>query len=129
MLTFFSPHAIVVSVEKIIRLYTEEYPSPAEGIGLENRQAGYTARGFESLFLRHFSLHVHRSCSGFFIFLFLLGRGANRLFSLKVQPVNHIYRSVLFYLYIMSITPHYEGFEEVEMWSAFQKSRIHPALI
>ncbi len=31
----------------------EEYPSPAEGIGLENRQAGHTARGFESLFLRH----------------------------------------------------------------------------
>jgi hypothetical protein len=30
----------------------EEYPSLAEGIGLENRQAGYTARGFESLFLR-----------------------------------------------------------------------------
>ncbi len=32
---------------------TEEYPSPAEGIGLENRQAGQTARGFESLFLLH----------------------------------------------------------------------------
>ncbi len=31
----------------------EEYPSLAEGIGLENRQAGQTARGFESLFLRH----------------------------------------------------------------------------
>jgi hypothetical protein len=31
----------------------EEYPSLAEGIGLENRQAGYTARGFESLLLRH----------------------------------------------------------------------------
>jgi hypothetical protein len=25
----------------------------AEGIGLENRQAGHTARGFESLFLLH----------------------------------------------------------------------------
>ena len=32
----------------------EEYPSPAEGIGLENRQAGNTARGFESLYLLHF---------------------------------------------------------------------------
>ncbi len=32
---------------------TEEYPSSAEGIGLENRQAGHTARGFESLFLLH----------------------------------------------------------------------------
>ena len=31
----------------------EEYPSPAEGIGLENRQTGNTVRGFESLFLRH----------------------------------------------------------------------------
>ena len=31
----------------------EEYPSSAEGIGLENRQAGNTARGFESLFLLH----------------------------------------------------------------------------
>ncbi len=35
----------------------EEYPSLAEGIGLENRQAGNTARGFESLFLR-FSLVI-----------------------------------------------------------------------
>ena len=26
----------------------EDYPSPAEGNGLENRQAGQTARGFES---------------------------------------------------------------------------------
>ena len=34
--------------------YSEEYPSLAEGIGLENRQAGHTARGFESLFLLHF---------------------------------------------------------------------------
>ena len=33
--------------------YSEEYPSLAEGIGLENRQAGNTARGFESLFLLH----------------------------------------------------------------------------
>ena len=32
----------------------EVYPSLAEGIGLENRQAGNTARGFESLYLLHF---------------------------------------------------------------------------
>ena len=31
----------------------EEYPSPAEGIGLENRQGVRASRGFESLFLRH----------------------------------------------------------------------------
>ena len=32
----------------------EEYPSPAEGIGLENRQELNGSRGFESLFLRHY---------------------------------------------------------------------------
>ncbi len=32
----------------------EEYPSPAEGIGLENRQGCQSPRGFESLFLLHF---------------------------------------------------------------------------
>ena len=37
---------------------TEEYPSPAEGIGLENRQAGQTAQGFESPFLLHFYLKI-----------------------------------------------------------------------
>ena len=31
----------------------EEYPSLAEGIGLENRQGVKASRGFESLFLRH----------------------------------------------------------------------------
>ena len=31
----------------------EEYPSPVEGIGLENRQVVKAAQGFESLFLRH----------------------------------------------------------------------------
>jgi hypothetical protein len=31
----------------------EEYPSPAEGIGLENRQGCNNPRGFESLFLLH----------------------------------------------------------------------------
>ncbi len=29
-------------------LFLEDYPSPAEGNGLENRQAGKTVRGFES---------------------------------------------------------------------------------
>ena len=30
---------------------SEDYPSPAEGNGLENRQAGKTVQGFESLIL------------------------------------------------------------------------------
>ena len=30
----------------------EEYPSPVEGIGLENREVVKAAQGFESLFLR-----------------------------------------------------------------------------
>ena len=34
----------------------EEYPSPGEGIGLENRQGLNGPRGFESLFLRHYFL-------------------------------------------------------------------------
>ncbi len=34
--------------------HTEEYPSLAEGIGLENRQGLNGSRGFESLFLRHY---------------------------------------------------------------------------
>ncbi|VXB00557.1 conserved hypothetical protein [Bacillus mycoides] len=33
---------------------SEVYPSSAEGIGLENRQAARVARGFESLYLLHF---------------------------------------------------------------------------
>ena len=37
-----------------ILIFLEVYPSLAEGIGLENRQAGNTARGFESLYLLHF---------------------------------------------------------------------------
>ena len=32
---------------------TEEYPSPVEGIGLENQEVAQAAQGFESLFLRH----------------------------------------------------------------------------
>lgn len=39
--------------DKISDVEMEEYPSLAEGIGLENRQAGQTARGFKSLFLHH----------------------------------------------------------------------------
>ena len=36
----------------------EEYPSPVEGIGLENRQVVKAAQGFESLFLRQFKIYV-----------------------------------------------------------------------
>ena len=39
----------------------EEYPSPVEGIGLENREVVQAAQGFESLFLRQY------------IFLFIAG--------------------------------------------------------
>ena len=39
--------------DKFILVSTEEYPSPAEGIGLENRQGCQNPRGFESLFLLH----------------------------------------------------------------------------
>jgi hypothetical protein len=38
----------------------EVYPSPAEGIGLENRQGGQTPRGFESLYLLHLFLQPQR---------------------------------------------------------------------
>ena len=38
----------------------EVYPSLAEGIGLENQQAGQTARGFESLYLLHFYFNTVR---------------------------------------------------------------------
>ena len=34
----------------------EEYPSPVEGIGLENRQVAQAAQGFESLFLRQLKI-------------------------------------------------------------------------
>ena len=36
----------------------EVYPSLAEGVGLENREAGNTARGFESLYLLHLILII-----------------------------------------------------------------------
>ena len=36
----------------------EEYPSPVEGIGLENREVVKAAQGFESLFLRQFKIYV-----------------------------------------------------------------------
>jgi hypothetical protein len=55
-------------------LFTEEYPSPAEGIGLENRQAGHTAQGFESPFLLHFFI------------LILLSRGG----ATSVSPLNKL---------------------------------------
>ena len=34
-------------------VFMEEYPSLAEGTGLENREVVRAAQGFESLFLRH----------------------------------------------------------------------------
>ena len=43
----------VASSNLVFRSKMEIYPSLAEGIGLENRQAGQTARGFESLYLLH----------------------------------------------------------------------------
>ena len=36
-----------------LRHHVEEYPSPVEGIGLENQEVVWAAQGFESLFLRH----------------------------------------------------------------------------
>ena len=53
ILTLYNIHDKLILVQK--RPYIlEVYPSLAEGIGLENRQAGNTARGFESLYLLHF---------------------------------------------------------------------------
>jgi hypothetical protein len=43
--------------DRINLVDTEVYPSLAEGIGLENRQAGNTARGFESLYLLHYKIN------------------------------------------------------------------------
>ena len=37
----------------------EEYPSLAEGIGLENRQGCQSPRGFESLFLLHLNIKIN----------------------------------------------------------------------
>jgi hypothetical protein len=47
MLTFIGDNVILNDVGM------EEYPSLAEGVGLENREAPQGARGFESLLLRH----------------------------------------------------------------------------
>jgi hypothetical protein len=47
LLTYRVEGVIVNDVDK------EEYPSLAEGVGLENREASRGARGFESLLLRH----------------------------------------------------------------------------
>ena len=49
LLTLFFLHDKLYSVD------TEVYPSLAEGIGLENRQGSKIPRGFESLYLLHFS--------------------------------------------------------------------------
>jgi hypothetical protein len=55
ILTSVSSYDKFIFVDKTAEQYNMEvYPSLAEGIGLENRQAGNTARGFESLYLLHF---------------------------------------------------------------------------
>ena len=41
----------------------EMYPSPVEGVGLENQEVAKAARGFESLHLRHFYRGVEQSGS------------------------------------------------------------------
>ena len=41
---------------KLHHYVAEVYPSPAEGIGLENRQGMKVPRGFESLNLRHLNI-------------------------------------------------------------------------
>ena len=43
---------------RLHHIILEVYPSSAEGIGLDNRQAGHTARGFESLFLLVFKKYI-----------------------------------------------------------------------
>ena len=43
-----------IPLSSTINIIAEVYPSPAEGIGLENRQGMKVPRGFESLNLRHF---------------------------------------------------------------------------
>ena len=49
VLTGYIRHDIVNLVDR------EEYPSPAEGIGLENRQGCQSPQGFESPFLLHYT--------------------------------------------------------------------------
>ena len=41
----------------------EDYPSLAEGVGLENRKAGQTVRGFESLILLFYYRGVEKLAS------------------------------------------------------------------
>ena len=47
------------SPTRSILLYVEDYPSPAEGNGLENRQACKSVRGFES----HILLNINAGWS------------------------------------------------------------------
>lgn len=44
----------------------EEYPSTAEGSGLENRQGLNGSRGFESLLLHAKKIYEHKKCHEFF---------------------------------------------------------------
>ena len=47
-----NPVGVILQLKsKNFLIYTEDYPSPAEGIGLENRQTLNGVRGFESLIL------------------------------------------------------------------------------
>lgn len=39
----------------------EDYPSPVEGVSLENWKAAWVARGFESLILRHLYRGIEQS--------------------------------------------------------------------
>ena len=47
---------VSVQVRPQAPIIMEEYPSPVEGIGLENREVVKAAQGFESLFLRQLYL-------------------------------------------------------------------------
>ena len=77
-------------------LCPEEYPSLAEGIGLENRQAGQTARGFESLFLLHSDtidvLFVEKASSRYFE---TTRGGATSISSLEKHRVTSTHESSL----------------------------------
>ena len=60
---FFSQNIVdtLISICYNLNAFTkcmEEYPSPVEGIGLENRQVEKSAQGFESLFLRQVFLDI-----------------------------------------------------------------------
>ena len=49
---------VPVQVRPEAPYFLEKYPSLVEGTGLENREVGQPARGFESLFLRHLIFYI-----------------------------------------------------------------------